>query len=486
MGKKSKKTKIDTTPLHERLTWVERLFAPVDIATLVFFRVVFGLLNLRLILLLMGNVKMVDGRTPTYTYINRYFMQRDFNFKYYGFGWVEAWPGDFLYWHFAILAVLCVCIALGLFYRASMSLFCLGFTYVFLLEQARFMNHYYLICLFSMIMVFVPANRAFSLDAYFRPHIRSQTTPAWTVWLLRFQFGLVYFYAGIAKLDMDWLSGATVRLMMARRGVTDNTTIMLMSYSGLLFDLLIVPLLLWRRTRLLALIGALIFNVTNSYIFEIDIFPWFMIAGTLLFFSPDWPRKTVSLLSPITKQISLAPMVSTPLTSRQRLSVGLLWIYVTIQVLLPLRHHFYEGNTSWTNEGHYFAWRMLLRVNVSTKYIFRYKCVRNGKTEYGRIDLLPPSMDARRDWQYGVMLVIPDMILQVAHWKAERLREKGCKNIDIRAIIFIKFNGRPEKLFVDKEVNLANEPRRFITPYPWVLPLKDEDHNSFKSPIPAI
>src|SRR5688572_25723229 len=63
---------------------------------------------------------------------------RSSTFTYYGFGWVKPWAGDGMYWHFALLRVLAVCITLGLAYRIVMPLFFLGFTYVFLLEQARY------------------------------------------------------------------------------------------------------------------------------------------------------------------------------------------------------------------------------------------------------------------------------------------------------------------------------------------------------------
>ena len=35
--------------------------------------------------------------------------------------------------------------------------------------------------------------------------------------------------------------------------------------------------------------------------------------------------------------------------------------WVAIQLLVPLRHFFYPGNVSWTEEGHRFAWHMKLR-----------------------------------------------------------------------------------------------------------------------------
>src|SRR5258707_5572799 len=108
-----------------------------------------------------------------------------------------------MYVHFAALAVLAVCIAVGFHYRISTILFFLGFTYVFLLDESRWLNHFYLVSLVSFLLIFVPAHRAFSLDARRRPHIRSSTVPTWSLWLLRAQIAIVYLYGALAKLNGD-------------------------------------------------------------------------------------------------------------------------------------------------------------------------------------------------------------------------------------------------------------------------------------------
>ena len=98
-----------------------------------------------------------------------------FHFKYYGFSWVKPWPGNGMYIHCAALGVLGLLIAAGFLYRVSAALFFLGFSYTFLLDEGAYLNHIYLICLFSFLSIFVPANRAFSIDAWLNPKIRSET-----------------------------------------------------------------------------------------------------------------------------------------------------------------------------------------------------------------------------------------------------------------------------------------------------------------------
>jgi vitamin K-dependent gamma-carboxylase len=227
----------------------QRLFAPTSIRVLVYFRVVFGALMLWQV-----------WRYFNYNWIERYYIEPKFYFAYYGFDWLRPWPGDGTVLHFYGMAVLAICIMLGLFYRLSMGAFFLAFAYVFLLDQTNYLNHYYLVCLISFLLIFVPAHRAFSVDAWWRPRLRADSAPTWTLWMLRFQLALVYGYAGVAKLNRDWLNGRPVQMWLADRTdfpiigryFTEQWMAYLFSYGGLLFDLTIIPLILW-RTRLLAI-----------------------------------------------------------------------------------------------------------------------------------------------------------------------------------------------------------------------------------------
>ena len=143
-------------------------------------------------------------------------------------------------------------------------------------------------------------------------------------------------------------------------------------YGGVLLDLLVVPLMLWRRTRLIAFAAAVVFNLINAAIFNIGIFPWFMLGATLIFFPPDLMRRFArAFLTPaphyaLTKvqerrKTSEHRADCPVLTKQQKIVIGLLAAYLVVQLLLPLRHFLYPGNVSWTEEGHNFAWHMKLR-----------------------------------------------------------------------------------------------------------------------------
>lgn len=453
-----------------RLLSRRRLFAPHDIAALVYFRIAFGAIMLWEV-----------GRYFEHGWIARYWIEPAFHFTYYGFGWVQPWPGAGMYVHFAALGVLAFFIMIGLWYRLSAALFFLGFTYAFLLEEARYLNHFYLISLLSFLLIFVPAHRACSVDVWRRPALRRRTAPAWALYLLRFQIGVAYVFGGIAKLNADWLRGEPMRLWLARRTdvpvlgpfFTEEWMVYLFSYGGLAFDLLVVPLLLWRRTRPFAFGAAVLFHLTNAYLFSIGIFPWFMIAATALFFAPGWPRRLLRRLRPSLAAPPQPPHTDAASAARpawqQRAVCALLAAYVAMQVALPLRHLLYPGNPSWTEEGHRFAWHMKLRQKRGEVRFF----VRQGGPRVAAWAVDP--RDYLTSWQARKMAGQPDMILQFAHFLADEMRRAADEPeapVEVRAHAQASLNGRPPQALVDSAVNLATQ-QRSLWPAFWIQPLAE-------------
>ena len=391
------------------------------------------------------------------------------HFKYYGFEWVATWPGDGMYWHFAALAVLALCVAAGFYYRVSTVLLCLGFTHIFLAEKGAFQNHFYLLCLLSLLMIFLPAHRAFSIDALRGRVAHSATAPVWTLWLLRGQVALVYFYGGVAKLNADWLQGEPMRLWLKGYSdywligpyVQEEWLVGFFTYGGLLLDLFIAPLLLWPLTRPYAFALGQTFHVLNHWIFRIGIFPWFMLGANLLFFAPDWPRRLWARL----RQVPYTPVAAPPLAPaspdrRRTVALALLAVYTTIQILAPLRHLLYPGNTSWTEQGHRFAWRMMLRdKKVHAELIMRDP--RSGVSF---------AVDLERylaPWQRRVIVNDPDMILQLCRYLKEEKRRQGYADYEVYAHINVSLNGRPPQLMLDPSVDLASQSRTLL-PAPWI------------------
>jgi len=437
-----------------------RFFEPVDIAILVYFRIIFGAIMLWEVL-----------RYFDHDWISDYWITPTFHFTYYGFDWLQPLPGDGMYYHFVILGILSVCIAVGFKYRIATSLFFLGFAYIFLLEQARYLNHFYLIFLISFLMIFVPAHRSLSIDAWLNRKKQSDYVPSWSLWILRFQLAVVYFYGGIAKLNWDWLNGEPLRQWLSYRTdfpiigsyFTEEWMVYLFAYSALLIDLLVVPFLLWKRTRLAAFGVVVSFHLLNAQLFSIGIFPWFMIFATLIFFDPAWPRFNRWKRS---KEPPKRYNHHSNLTKNQKVVLALLLMFVVVQLSVPLRHFLYPGSVHWTEEGHIFSWHMKLRDKDTRDIVFYVTHPATGET--WEVD---PSDDLTKR-QLSKMSTRPGMILQYSHYIAEKLHEEGYEDIEVRVEAMTSLNSREPQLFIDPSINLAAEPQTLL-PKSWIMPLQE-------------
>jgi len=369
------------------------------------------------------------------------------------------------------VGALALCIMFGLLYRIAAWLFFFGFTYWFLLDETRYLNHLYMVALIAFLMALIPAHRARSLDAKMQKGLRCDTVPAWCLWILRLQIGLVYFWAGIAKLNSDWLAGEPIRTWLAHRDdyvligpwLDTDTAGWLFTYGGMGFDLMVVPLLLWRRTRAWAFAGCVFFHASNKILFDIGIFPFMALAGTTLLFSPSWPRRVYALFGPRVESetVDVAP----PRGWRRAALLAVLGVFVALQLFLPLRHHLYPGNVNWTEEGHRFAWHMKLRDKKATASFFATDPA-TGKTWRVEHRKWLSSAQSSRVGRW------PDMSLQFAHFLADELSEDG-RRLEIRVSSRATLNGREKQFLIDRDVDLSAEPRN-LRHADWIIPLRHD------------
>ncbi len=430
----------------------QKLFEPSDVASLVYFRIIFGAI------MLWEVFRYFDSN-----WISVYWIEPVFHFTYYGLDWIKPLPGDAMYLHFIVMGILSVCIIIGFKYRIATILFFFAFSYMFLVEQSRYLNHFYLVSLVSFVLIFLPAHKAFSVDSWWNKKLRTDFVPAWSLWLLRFQIGVPYFFGGIAKINEDWLSGKPLDSWLANRAdtfpilgelFTETWFVYFFAYSGFLLDLLIVPFLLWKRTRIFAYGLIVSFHLLNWQLFSIGIFPWFMIFATLMFFDPSWPRQIIKKfrIAKKSKIVKESPSKITSLTKNQKIILSLFFIFIIFQIAMPLRHYAYPGNVSWTEEGHNFSWHMKLR-DKDTEHIQFYA------TDPKTGDLwLIDHYDDLTDRQVSKMANRPDMILQYAHFLAEKFRENGYDDIEITVDVVSSLNGREPQSLIDPAVNLAEQP----------------------------
>lgn len=444
---------------------LKKLFQPIDIAPLIFFRVV------------VGSLITIELAGEVLTNYNADFFHPEFHFSYLFFQWLEPWPPFWMHLHFLLNVLLGVFVTLGLFYRFSAFLLFLGTTSAFLMEKSVFINHTYLYCLTAFLMIFLPANKAWSLDVKRNPGLLQSSAPAWTVWILLFQISVVYIFAGLAKLNPDWLAGKPMMYWLPPKShyyiigpILDEPWLpYLISWGGVSFDLLIVPLMLWRKTRPYAFVVAIIFHLTNVSIFGIGTFPWYSIAMTALFFDPvvfrrlPILRKKLPPYRPINFAVALRPAL------RNTIAV-FLGLYVFVQIAIPLRQYFYRAdNTSWTEEGHNFSWHMMLRSKWGSVH---YTVLDPASGQEWKED----PRDYVTDHQYRRMIGKPDMILELAHHIADKYREKGYEQVEVYGECKLQFNGRAPSPFIDTTVNLAGQ-QRSIYHYTWILPLVEEEED---------
>ncbi|MEE9334548.1 MAG: HTTM domain-containing protein [Granulosicoccaceae bacterium] len=350
-------------------------------------------------------------------------------FKYQHFEWVTLLPGNGLEWVLALMGISAMGVMLGWYYRLCSVLLLLCFSYHFLLDQALYLNHFYMVMLISAIMIFLPANRIWSVDAS-RAKSRGgenthSTIPNWALVWMAFQLEIILIYAGLVKLNYDWLNLEPLRLWMQVSAADEATIfqwlthdpgIALASYGVILLHIVGAPLLLFKKTRLAVFLVYCVFHIMNTFVFNIGIFPWLTLAATLLLFDPDWPRQAIAWLNSkgwCLQGRHLAQGVVVAQVPKQNawqiVIVAFMGIWLLLQALIPLRHYTMPGNVAWNEAGHQFSWRMklrdkrgtvLFRVVDSTNREWRVKPDRylNQKQLY-RIACIPGLV-----WQFAQML----------------------------------------------------------------------------------
>lgn len=434
---------------------IKNLFTPVDNATIVLFRIMFG-----------GILFWEVTRYFKYDWIARYWIDPYYNFTYTPFN-LQPLPGDGMIYLWYALGLLSICILFGAFYRVSIVLFFLLFTYTFLLEQARYLNHFYLVCLVSFIMMFIPAHRNFSIDAWFSQKVKSNYNPAWQLWLIRFTIGVPYFFGGIAKINPDWLRGYPLHnwllddsdFPIIGKYFTEDWMILIMSYSGLILDLAVVPVLLFKKTRVWGFIVICSFHLMNDQLFSIGIFPWFMIAATTLYFAPDWPKKVLNYILP-RQEVQELPAPSE--FQYHKKTVIALAIFVSILILTPFRHLLIKGNVHWSEEGHKYSWHMKLRGKYgTTEFLIRNKfdgeVVKLNKDGY------------LYGWQDSKMEGNPIMIWKFVQFMKKEFELMG-EDVEIYVEAQASLNGREYEYIIDPNIDLTSVKMKFFGHNEWILP----------------
>ncbi len=445
-------------------SWRNNLFAEINGSSLVFFRMLFGLIML-----------IEVYRYYNHGWISSYWIEPEFNFTYFPFDWLHPFTGNGMYYFFAFMGVVSICVAIGAFYRIASVLFFLGFGYIFLLEQTTYLNHFYLIVLMAFILIFLPLNRRNSIDVILFPKLKDKPILNYHLWLLRFMVAIPYFFGGVAKINLDWMSGHPLDAWLADdtslpligQFLDERWTILFISYSGVLLDILIVPFLLIRKMRLPAFLLITIFHISNSIWFSIGVFPWLMIVATLIFFPPTWPKDAMVKLGMMRVNLKPRPPESPEnISSKQHRTLGVLIAWFLLMSLLPMRHLLYPGNVSWTEEGHRFAWHMKLRSKRGKGHFV----LRDKNTG---IQFKVNSANYLTSRQQRKMITKPYLIWQFAQKIKAKFDAEKESDFEVFAFIQARLNGRDFQPIIDPNVDLASVERPVFKHSNWILPLEN-------------
>ena len=442
--------------MNRSLTWLR---APVDGASLAVFRIAFGAILLWDVFRHWPRIQhlFLDGLGNP---------GGGFHFKYFGWEWVQVLPDDGMYVLFAIIGLASIGIMLGLFYRTACVVFLITFSWQFFIDQANYLNHFYLVILYAICLLMVPADRVWSL----RRGERSDWIPRWSLLGLMIITEIVLVYAGLVKLNSDWLTGWPLKFWFASRAedypligplLADPDFALVGAWYATALHLLGAPLLFFKKTRLVVFCFYAIFHLSNATIFSIGIFPWMTLGATTLFFAPNWPRRWLGLM---TDKLQPGPRPDRIELPREKTVLVLFGLFLLYNILMPMRPLVYPGPVAWTEEGHRFSWRMKLRD-------------KDARVEFGVLD-----PDTGKKWQvnpaiwltrrqFEKMPTRPDMILQFAHHLDKVWREKyRVSDPVVTALALCSLNFRDQAMLLDPERDLSEIPRS-LKAADWIRPL---------------
>ncbi len=458
---------------------------PVAGQSLAAFRIAFGLLMLdEVVTLLQGG------------WLTRYYIDRELLFPYFGLE-VPPLPAPWLHWLWALCGACCLLVALGAFYRLAIWGFNAIFIYFFLLDQALYLNHFYMIALFGLLLGFTDAHRCWSVDRRLGRIRGSPAVPRWNLLILQFQVEVVLVFAGLVKIEVDWLRGEPLRTWMLERTWSPFSDLFAAHWVGLAAPVLVIllhvvgaPLLLWSRTRLPVFLVYCAFHIANAHLFPIGVFPWMTIAATTILFTPDWPsalaRRTgvvlkaacraVPAASPLFRAapwgVRLWRFVSGPAEANgeaptafrplRPAALAVFAVYALVQIWLPVRDSVFEGHVGWTEEGQKFSWRMMLYSGAGDgRFIV--------EAPDGRVWVADTHahLDALQSY---LVFTKPEMMLHYVQWLKERHAAEGAGPVRIYADVGKSVNGKPWRRLVDPDTDLAAVGgMRWVGDEPWLL-----------------
>ncbi len=414
--------------------FLEQLKSPVSSASLELFRI------------LSGVIFSIEGYR-IFKYIKPFYFNTEFQFRMPLTEWIPFFSEGICNLLSLGLIISGVLIATGILFRLASFYFALIYGYFLFLDASFYNNHYYLILLIAILFIFTDIGKSFTLKKVFQRDLRVSVVPYRQLWIFRFQFFWVYLCAGLIKLNTEWLSGDVIRatLIMSSdyskiKGYLDTELLIIfLTYGGLIFDLTVGFLLLFKKTRLLAVLAISFFHIVNIFNLKIGVFPYFMLGASILFFDPG-----LSVLKLFKSDFSTVTHIS---KSKSRISVTITIIYALLQITIPFRHYLIKDHVDWTGEGANFAWRMKSQVKYATRMDL-FIIDKESNTEI-KPDLYMHPMQVRTLYRQ------PYFIVQLKDYLLKKVN-KNPDEVEVYARINIVLNMHPPTYIIDTTANISD------------------------------
>ncbi|XP_076614066.1 vitamin K-dependent gamma-carboxylase [Chaetodon auriga] len=414
------------------------------------------------------------------------------------FNFLQPLSLDWMYLVYLVMFLGAVGIMLGCFYRLSCLMFLSTYWYIFFLDKTAWNNHSYLYGLIGFQLTLMDGNRYWSIDGLRRPSIRNAHVPLWNYTVLRTQIFIVYFIAGIKKLDADWVEGYSMSYL-AHHWLfdpfklilpVDLISLLVVHGGGLVLDLTAGYLLFFDVTRPYAFFFVSYFHCMNSQLFSIGMFAYTMLATSPLFCYPDWPRRFFARFPAFLRAVlpftSPDPQPSTScvyneihgtsserqetppvaraskLRLKHKLAAIFTILYITEQFFMPYSHFITKGYNNWTNGLYGYSWDMMVHSRSHQHVKITYK---DGKT--GEIGYLNPGVftQSRRWKDHG------DMLKQYATCLSHFLPRYNISEPEIYFDIWVSINERFQQRIFDPRVDIVKADWSPFQSNPWLMPL---------------
>jgi hypothetical protein len=432
---------------------VAALFEPESLYPLVLVRVLFGA-----VMAGWGLSMMLSGS------IGELFSSNDFVFHYKGFAWITP-PGAMgVYVLFSVLVLTAILLGAGAFFKINTLIFSLAFSYVALIDKSNYLSYYYFVIILSVMLLLSPAHRLFSLDLIRKPSIRVDYIPTWFMLALKVQVLLVFFFAGMGKLNYDWLfegRPVSIWLMAAMQDfgweidLTGNFkwVAIIISWFLILSDFIFPHFLMDNKTAAGAFRIFLLMQFLSMLLFPVGFFPVLFCVSCLIFLPPAGIHGFISRISYFLYDIFqfkgdvFKPGGGYLLEYRnKRLVMLLIGIILGFQISWPVVAYLKWGAQKWADTVFHFSWNMELNEKAGLVTFWQIDSKTGNESIVPLDSFLTPH-------QQKFMAQDPRMILQFANY----LQKDSPENIDIRAELLLSMNGHEPMMVVDKNKDLFSQ-----------------------------